>query len=454
MTAEQERASGAAPQPVLTVAAVARRLGVAPSTLRTWDRRYGLGPSAHTAGSHRRYGPDDVHRLGVMRSLTLEGVPPAEAAQIALGPAAADPTQRDRALVVPLAPRGVGRDPGADADAEPDAAPDPGPDRSLLPGHRGPVDRSGLTRFPEPISMPFPGAFPGTPAGPSLGPTVRPLAGATSEPGRGAAVWITQEPLPGAHPAVPAVDALDQALAPARSPTPIRPDPALGAQALLGPVAGLGRAGGGRVLPMPDASPRTRGLARAAMALDTFELQRLLRDAIAAYGVVGAWESMVVPVLTGLGERWRVTGEGIDVEHAFCEAVAGALRGVTLTLQRPRNAIPVLLACAEDDSHSLPLHVVAAALAEEGVGCRMLGVGLPAPALVSAVRRTGPAVVLLYARLPVRDCAVLRALPRQRPAPRVLVGGPGWDGVALPAAAVRVSSLTEALLAVRTAARL
>ena len=32
----------------LSVAAVARRLGVAPATLRTWDRRYGIGPSGHT----------------------------------------------------------------------------------------------------------------------------------------------------------------------------------------------------------------------------------------------------------------------------------------------------------------------------------------------------------------------------------------------------------------------
>ena len=34
----------------LTVAAVARRLGVAPATLRTWARRYGLGPSDHPPG--------------------------------------------------------------------------------------------------------------------------------------------------------------------------------------------------------------------------------------------------------------------------------------------------------------------------------------------------------------------------------------------------------------------
>jgi transposase-like protein len=80
--------------PALAVAAVARRLGVAPATLRTWDRRYGLGPSAPSAGAHRRYSATDVERLLVMRRLTLDGVAPAESARIALaadvvaGPAA------------------------------------------------------------------------------------------------------------------------------------------------------------------------------------------------------------------------------------------------------------------------------------------------------------------------------------------------------------------------------
>ena len=73
-----------ASSPGLAVAAVARRLGVAPATLRTWDRRYGLGPSGRTAGSHRRYTPDDVARLLVMRRLTLEGVAPVDAARAAV----------------------------------------------------------------------------------------------------------------------------------------------------------------------------------------------------------------------------------------------------------------------------------------------------------------------------------------------------------------------------------
>lgn len=64
----------------LTVAAVARRLGIAPSTLRTWDRRYGIGPGGHVPGRHRRYSADDVARLELMQHALLRGVSPADAA--------------------------------------------------------------------------------------------------------------------------------------------------------------------------------------------------------------------------------------------------------------------------------------------------------------------------------------------------------------------------------------
>jgi len=68
----------------LSVAAVAHLLGVAPATLRTWARRYGLGPSEHAPGAHRRYGPEDLARLQTMRRLTLQGAVPGDAAKAAL----------------------------------------------------------------------------------------------------------------------------------------------------------------------------------------------------------------------------------------------------------------------------------------------------------------------------------------------------------------------------------
>ncbi|MFM9133833.1 MAG: B12-binding domain-containing protein, partial [bacterium] len=53
------------------------------ATLRTWDRRYGLGPTQHAAGSHRRYTLDDIARLELMRRHVLAGVPAADAARAA-----------------------------------------------------------------------------------------------------------------------------------------------------------------------------------------------------------------------------------------------------------------------------------------------------------------------------------------------------------------------------------
>ncbi|QFU93891.1 MerR family transcriptional regulator [Amycolatopsis sp. YIM 10] len=80
-------------EPSLPVASVARRLGVAPATLRTWDRRYGLGPSHHVGGRHRRYGPADIGRLELMQQALLRGTSTAEAARYALErmPKAAEP---------------------------------------------------------------------------------------------------------------------------------------------------------------------------------------------------------------------------------------------------------------------------------------------------------------------------------------------------------------------------
>ena len=67
---------------------------------------------------------------------------------------------------------------------------------------------------------------------------------------------------------------------------------------------------------------------------------------------------------------------------------------------------------------------------------------VPPEALVSAVRRTGPGVVLLYASMAVGAHDVLGELTKVRPLPRVLVGGPGW-GRTVPSSVTRVESLSE-----------
>lgn len=341
-------------EPALTVAAVARRLGVAPATLRTWDRRYGLGPTAHTAGAHRRYSSADVARLQEMRRMTLEGVAPADAARIALT-AVADANSTVGSAEARTA-----------AAVEPNAA----------------LDASASD------------------------------ASATVPSGVGSGRVVAL---------------------PSRADR--RAEPA-------------GRSSGGRVIAMGAAggSAHARGLSRAALALDSVACHAIVAGVLQADGVLVAWNDVLAPVLIAIGDRWERTGEGVEVEHLLAEVVGGCLRHVASGLTRIRNPRPVLLACTSDEQHTLALQAIAAGLAERDIAARVLGARLPTVGLHAAIARTGPAAVLLWAHDAAHAAADdIRRLPVQRPASLVVVAGPGWDGVEIPAASERVASLGEAL---------
>ncbi|MEV4821820.1 MerR family transcriptional regulator [Micromonospora sp. NPDC049274] len=293
----------------LSAGAVARRLGVAVTTLRTWHQRYGLGPSEHVPGHHRRYTPADLARLETMRRLTAEGVSPAEAAR-----------------------------------------------------------------------------------------------------------WARQAP--------------DRTSVDAVARSRIRPP---------------GRDGGGAI-PVGRAGPAARGLARAAMRLDAAAINETIAHTIAASGVVATWETLLRPVLAGIGDRHATTAGLIEVEHLVSRCVSEAFAAASQA-KAPSGPARILLSCSDEEQHTLPLEALAAALAEAGVSYRMLGARVPVAALVEAVNRTGPAAVVLWSHTrPTADPAQLSALLA---APRrpllILAAGPGWRADTLPAGVVRPVDLAEAV---------
>ncbi|MFD7598962.1 MerR family transcriptional regulator [Kitasatospora sp. NPDC059812] len=80
-------------QASLTTGALARMLGVSPTTVRSWERRYGIGPARRDPGRHRQWSPRDVAVLAEMCRLTARGVTPAEAARLALAAEAPGPSE-------------------------------------------------------------------------------------------------------------------------------------------------------------------------------------------------------------------------------------------------------------------------------------------------------------------------------------------------------------------------
>ncbi|GAA0809011.1 MerR family transcriptional regulator [Spirilliplanes yamanashiensis] len=318
----------------LSAGAVARRLGVAVTTLRTWHQRYGLGPSRHTPGQHRRYTPDDMARLDMMRRLTAQGVAPAEAAAWA------------RRIDV----------------------------------------ATGLVPENQPAMAP-------------AGPVHNPAPRATAHAGP-----------PRNH-----------------------------------------RDGGGNSIPVGRAGPAARGLARAAVRLDTVAMREILRTVVHNQGVIAAWDTVIAPVLVGVGRRHATTQRFIDVEHLLSRSITEtfAIAGRHTDQRVPR----VLLSCADDEQHTLPLEALAAALAENDIPSRLLGARVPARALKDAVARTGPVAVVVWSHGPATANAnqLTQLLTGSWRPVLVAAAGPGWNHDDLPPEVPHLANLTDAVRHIRGA---
>ncbi len=70
--------------PLYTVSVVAERVGVPTATLRSWNQRYGVGPSDHSPGRRRLYSENDIATVKRMRELIVGGASPRSAAQTAI----------------------------------------------------------------------------------------------------------------------------------------------------------------------------------------------------------------------------------------------------------------------------------------------------------------------------------------------------------------------------------
>lgn len=191
------------------------------------------------------------------------------------------------------------------------------------------------------------------------------------------------------------------------------------------------------------ADPAVRRLAAAATQLDGPGLRHLLDHELARRGVVDTWEHVLRPVLASTGAYAMRSPHGIAMEHVLSHVVQAAFAAATgrAAIAPEAPARRILLACAPDEEHELPMVALAAALAEHGIAATLLGARTPPEASTTAAFLEG-ALLVVFALLP-------RRLPERVPDPppnaAIIAAGPGWDPAALAPRVRHVDSLPEAV---------
>ena len=83
-------------QPIFSIGAVERMIGIPAATIRNWEDRYGLITPERSAGGHRLYTRGQVEQLQFLKRELARGLQPADAHRLlAEGTAAGEPAPRD-----------------------------------------------------------------------------------------------------------------------------------------------------------------------------------------------------------------------------------------------------------------------------------------------------------------------------------------------------------------------
>ncbi|MDQ3627654.1 MAG: MerR family transcriptional regulator [Actinomycetota bacterium] len=173
-------------------------------------------------------------------------------------------------------------------------------------------------------------------------------------------------------------------------------------------------------------------LVRAAKDLQAEELARCVSVQLQRRGAVEAWEHVFAPFLIEIGQQWTLGEFGIASEHLASGVLAAELRAFSMRHRSQRPvAGRVILTCAEDEQHVLPVFAIEAALAEGRIPTLVLGARVPAKVLHRAMVARRPAVVFVWASMAqTADADPPRRFDPQV-SPHVLLGGPGWDANAI-----------------------
>lgn len=148
----------------------------------------------------------------------------------------------------------------------------------------------------------------------------------------------------------------------------------------------------------------------ASRRLDPPAVRAVLDDAAERLGLPATVDDVLMPAMRRIGDLWQDGRCDVGQEHLTSEAVRAWLARVTTLAAPPTARGTVLLACGPRDHHTLGLEALAALLAHDAVGCRMLGARTPERTLATALVATDAAAVVVVSHLPTHRRAAVASL--------------------------------------------
>jgi MerR family transcriptional regulator, light-induced transcriptional regulator len=148
----------------------------------------------------------------------------------------------------------------------------------------------------------------------------------------------------------------------------------------------------------------------AAQAMDPARIRTCLDRATDNLGLGTTIDEVLLPAMRQIGWWWEIGTCDVAHEHLATEAARTWLGKVVAFAPDPRHPGSILLACGPRDWHSLGLEAFGTLLTRAGWQCRVLGAATPLAALLTAIRATGPAGVVVVSHLASGQRAAIQAI--------------------------------------------
>lgn len=172
----------------------------------------------------------------------------------------------------------------------------------------------------------------------------------------------------------------------------------------------------------------TRLIERMVAAISRFDestLENTYNEALSLYPIETVTQQLLLPMLSGLGERWA-SGKGtIAEEHFFGVYLRNKLGARFHHRKRREHGLSLITACMPGERHEAGILLFALSANEHGYRCILLGSDIPLDELAGAVRQSQSQAIVLSASF-TADVPVLKQdiekLVKQANVP-VFIGG-------------------------------